>query len=255
MRTSILFIAAMAFVSTVYSQKPTGFDYPIKPGSAEWRAMTNTLDKVKVCQIPEAILKSMPTEELLDVCLKYPLLYSYIYVDSPYEGLQITVGMFNGLQEFVNREDAFKVWYTKYSQMNPKDVEKPLNLADKGLFTIDHSALELLVTNENLVARMTTEDENLLLRELLRQNALKNEHGEYFGMFGDVTTAFVGNKILESLEEKGIVAKVVEEKSNELESIRNAELKELFKKRMLVGSDDVVHQILDRIKKYVNELK
>ena len=46
------------------------YDYPIKPGTEEWKGFTSTQEMIEVCQIPESILKNMSTSDLLDVCLK-----------------------------------------------------------------------------------------------------------------------------------------------------------------------------------------
>ena len=85
----------------------TPYQYPVRPGSDEWRAMQTNSEMVAACQIPEELMKEMTTDALLDSVLDYPLLadlYVYRSIDT---GLQQMCTYFDALPEFVSRKDAF----------------------------------------------------------------------------------------------------------------------------------------------------
>ena len=54
--------------------KPTDtYDYPVKPGTEEWQAFTSHAEMLEACQIPEAILRDMTTEGLVETALDYQI--------------------------------------------------------------------------------------------------------------------------------------------------------------------------------------
>jgi len=50
------------------------YEYPVRPGSDEWLELKTHDEKLRVTQLPEDILKNLSTEDLLEVCMDYPLL-------------------------------------------------------------------------------------------------------------------------------------------------------------------------------------
>lgn len=61
-------------VVPLHAQKSNGaYNYPIKPGTSEWKTLTSHDQMQRVCQIPDATLKSMSTTDLIETCLNYPL--------------------------------------------------------------------------------------------------------------------------------------------------------------------------------------
>jgi hypothetical protein len=89
----------------VYIDEP--YEYPVKPGTDAWRALTQTLDaKIEASQIPEDILHALTTRALVETVLDYPLLGNMWAFDSLKTGFDSVLSYFNGLQELVNREDA-----------------------------------------------------------------------------------------------------------------------------------------------------
>jgi hypothetical protein len=55
-RLIVVVIIIFSFIS-IQAQRGSGvYEYPIKPGTLEWKALTSHYQMQKVCQIPEAIL-------------------------------------------------------------------------------------------------------------------------------------------------------------------------------------------------------
>lgn len=105
----LIFNLLSIFTLNLYAQKST-WDYPIKPGTEKWKSYQNTPDIIRDLQMPENVLKSISTEELLNVCLKYPFLNSYIYSNNFYEGISKTIFTFNGFIELLN-EKIFLIYF------------------------------------------------------------------------------------------------------------------------------------------------
>ena len=76
--TFITFALCLMFSFQSFSQ--TKWEYPKKLGTQEWKALTTHKEMLAVCQIPEEVLTSLKTIELLDINLENPLLsdcYAY----------------------------------------------------------------------------------------------------------------------------------------------------------------------------------
>lgn len=85
------------------------YEYPIEPGTDEWKALKTHKEKLSVSQIPEDTLQNMTTAALLDTVLNYPLLVDVMAYNSTEMGIEIVCEQFNGLQELLNRDDFLTV--------------------------------------------------------------------------------------------------------------------------------------------------
>lgn len=80
----------------------TPYDFPIKPGTEEWKQLKSGEEMVRVCKIPDSILTSLTTEALAKTCLSYPLLNEVFYANNLQTGIEKVI---KKLQWFVR---AFK---------------------------------------------------------------------------------------------------------------------------------------------------
>ena len=85
----------------------TGYRYPVIPLMSTW-PYGNHADMVRVCQIPEDVLASMSTEDLLQSVLTYPLWFDSYAWSSMEEGHEVLLRTFNGLEELCKREDRIE---------------------------------------------------------------------------------------------------------------------------------------------------
>ncbi|MBQ4650105.1 MAG: hypothetical protein IJB73_05330 [Firmicutes bacterium] len=85
------------------------YDYPVVPGTEEWRSLQDHEKMTAVCQIPEDILNEMSTLELADTVANYPLLVDITAYPDREMGYGLVREHFNGLQELESREDAAEV--------------------------------------------------------------------------------------------------------------------------------------------------
>lgn len=87
---------------------PAAYVYPVLPGTDAWNAMSTT-ERCDACQIPEDILKSLSTRDLLIAVLDYPLMVDMHSYSNMEQGFLSVKNQFNGLQELVSRPDAKEI--------------------------------------------------------------------------------------------------------------------------------------------------
>ena len=176
-----------------YAQNST-WDYPIKPGTEKWKSYQNTPDIVRDLQMPEKVLKSISTEELLNVCLNYPFFSSYTASNSPFEGLNRTLDSFNGFDEFSNRKDASDVLFNFYVNKPVSEIDKKEKVMDKAGYAFHYCGYELLLCNTKVITKFSKEQQIDILKLVMKRNKEKELYKDSFGFWGKMTSAFVANK-------------------------------------------------------------
>lgn len=78
MKRAILFFVSVMIVIGGYAQ--TTWSYPLKPDMPEWAQFDDHSKMLEVCQIPNDILKSVSTTELVTLCLDYPLQFDFFCI-------------------------------------------------------------------------------------------------------------------------------------------------------------------------------
>lgn len=88
-------------VGFVYAQQINEpYDYPIKPGTEEWKNLKTGKEMTEACPIPPEILLKLSTEALGITCLKYPLYLDIFFSANLQTGIEFAIKRFNGLTEF-----------------------------------------------------------------------------------------------------------------------------------------------------------
>lgn len=70
--------------------------------SANWRTYGSLEEMLNACQIPENILHSIPTDELIKICLNHPLAFIYTAYNNESTGAYVIFNSFNGLTIYKN---------------------------------------------------------------------------------------------------------------------------------------------------------
>jgi hypothetical protein len=153
MKQRILIYTVLSLVTCVLNaQDVTGrkvtWDYPVKPGTNEWKSLDSYKARVDACLIPERLPASLSTAELTDLCLQYPLRYDIFSFNTRDEGIKHIYDSFNGLRELYKRKDAPKELLKQY---NLKIKELPLlntpaTSIEKGDLINSISIIELLLS-------------------------------------------------------------------------------------------------------------
>lgn len=130
------------------------YDFPVKPGSNEWKNLSSKEEKLKLTQIPENDLKNLSTSDLIETVLNYPLISDLFVFDSYEQGFKAVSSNFNGLSELVKREDAGTHLIQAYSEL--KSSQKKKKVSDETRIKL--MVLEILLTQNEFASKLTPEE-------------------------------------------------------------------------------------------------
>ena len=179
------------------------WDYPVKPGTEEWKLFQSNEEKVRACQIPEEVISSLSTEELTDLCLQYPLIYDVFAFNSLNDGLDKLFSDFNGIRELNKRDDAsilinrYNEKLQSFSFLDGTDPE-----IKKGGFVVSVSILEILLS------RIGSQKDSLnkTLQSLVVGYEEKFRYVDYFKGFGFKTNLYSRSRAILKIDVSSIDA-------------------------------------------------
>ena len=168
------------------------WDYPIKPGSEEWKKLMSNKEMVESCQIPEKVLSNLSTEDLTELCLSYPLLYDLFAFENFTEGFNKLFSDFNGIKELYSRNDISNSLINKYNKkirsfsfLHEKNTD-----IEKGEFIISVNVIEILLGQCYLKNKMTGNMSKTILINLVDGYEEKLKVAEYFKGSGFRTNVY-----------------------------------------------------------------
>ena len=112
---------------------------PVKADSFSEIPISSMKDSVSM-QIPDDILVKMPTNELLQSCVTFPLVVECIIRGREFPELDLLNKKYNGYAELFRRNDFVKVLLGEYQNL-PNQIEKKLKVDDTGKGTLSFKYL------------------------------------------------------------------------------------------------------------------
>ncbi len=82
------------------------YDYPIVPGTDQWKAFTSRDQRVAACHVDAELLESMTTRALVETVLTYPMLIDMYAYNTLQEGIEHVSQDFAGISILKERSDA-----------------------------------------------------------------------------------------------------------------------------------------------------
>ena len=183
----------------VTTRSGLSWDYPVKGGTAEWKMLQSYEEMVKVCQIPEGILRSLSTDDLTEICLQYPLLFCIFHFNRLSDGLDKMFSEFNGMRELYARKDMSIGLISRYVQkvQSFSFLDEAHTDASKGVFIISVSILEALLSR-------VTQHENSSYKEILQclvdGYERKWEYADDFSGLGFSTNFFARANVMTKMD-------------------------------------------------------
>lgn len=166
------------------------YEYPpVKRSSEEWKHLSPD-EKHAICQIPDNILSTMSTEDLIQAYLDYPYLAIIAAYDNWMTGFYRVYQDFNGLRELLKREDASRKIIQFYKKMDPGAYSNDWTLYNRGRFAVNFTYIEILLAQERIIQQFNPQEVNEYLIEGIKKYNLKEKHIQLHGMFGLELTAF-----------------------------------------------------------------
>lgn len=189
----ILFVPIIAFSQL---EQPK-WDYPVKPGSEEWKELKNQKERVAICQIPDEILQHISTSELMEICFKYPLIYDALTFHTIQFGIDQLRINFNGVNELIKRDNIVDLLITRYSNFYPKGYNKNWTNVQKGYYSLDITLTELLLSQDDVISQMTLPQKKELVKQLLQKQSEK-EDKEIYDSMSHISIGFALARVLQS---------------------------------------------------------
>lgn len=155
------------FLMPIFGQGTSShFVYPISPQDSKWSEYKTTAERINVLQIPEDLLTSIATEELIDICLDYPYLGEFLCFSDYRHGFENMMSKFNGFRELITRKELIKALPSKISYYQRlKDIssekETTINLQIKLI------ALDLLTTEEEIINKLDISTRNQITDDII----------------------------------------------------------------------------------------
>ncbi len=142
-------------------------------------------NKMNKCQIPEKILKTIPSMELALICLTHPLNLDFLLSNDEDYAIDFMITNFNVLSELLNREDGPLCLIKSYASINKENVYYQLieafaeNLLknDKFYEKMDMESIDLL--RSVIVNKIN--NRKLKKNGLIPQHRINNLHSKLFG--------------------------------------------------------------------------
>jgi hypothetical protein len=180
-----------------YSQEIShSYEYPVKPGTDEWRKFQTQDEMIGACQIPETILKKLTTEALVETCLSFPLYPQITAFNNMQNGFNKLADKFNGFAELFYRNDAGLVLLQKYITMDALSYSKEWSSVKKGQFIYEFLFIEMLLAQDRIIEKLNHDLRIELAKESLKKYEEKIAEKDLFGLIGLSHTSYVMLQIL-----------------------------------------------------------
>jgi len=160
-------------VPSMHGSPDTAYEYPVKPGTKEWKAFSSSVEMRKACQVPETSLHGMSTPALIESVLNYPLFGDMHLYNSLQKGFEAVTARFNGIQELLKRRDAGSVLLARYRTMDPAAISQRSTSVEKGAFVWSFNIIEILLAQDAIQASMTEPERRKLRTDALAKYKIK----------------------------------------------------------------------------------
>jgi hypothetical protein len=186
------------------------WDYPVKPGTPQWEAFETHDQMLEATQIPEGVLSSLTTEELVEVCLNYPLYGDIFAYNSIQDGFRSNVVVnFNGVQELLRRTDNAQCLLDMLKSDDLLMLQSRKNISTTlqiGEAILRHSFLEVMMSQESVMVNTTAEQQTEIARIATRNLLIKESQPEFYSDQGIETSAYLLGTTLKMANSKTVLS-------------------------------------------------
>ena len=188
----------------------TPFKYPFSQGDAKWKEFKTPQERIAALQIPDNSLSLISTEDLLLICLDFPYLSDVFAFDDMDIGIKAVASKFNGLQEFLTRQDQIEVMKKIFQRISsdglyltinsdveignnstricvlsyllgcPEILNKTTNFQKKNLIQITQSNIDK-VSQDSIYSQTLAYSALKILKQLLNGSP-KTQYGDYISV-------------------------------------------------------------------------
>lgn len=178
------------------------YNFPMKPGVEGWGNLETEEDRYAAMQIPEEILKSMSTHDLIITCLNFPAMGHYGAFNSLQQGMDVLIRNFNGLQELMKREDAPTELISLYKKMDAKTMKLQEEGVDQSYWNIRRCFFEMLLAQEPILEKMNEANRLVLMKEAQKRIYQKIEDEKEYSSASYQPTLIIMSNLLKKAGNK-----------------------------------------------------
>jgi len=161
------------------------WDYPVKPGTPQWEAFLTHAQMVEAIRVPDEVLNSLTTKELVTVCLNYPLYGDMFAYNSLQEGFKKNVAVHsNGVQELLRRPDNVQCLLDELKNRDLMTLESRghiLTDLEIGESIWKQSFIEVMMSHESVLANADAEQQREIAAIAAKNMLLKERSGYLYG--------------------------------------------------------------------------
>jgi len=163
----LFLICFSCLFSSILNAQLSTWDFPIKPGMEEWNRLKTEQERINAVQIPEDILNQLSSEELVELCMKFPLFGDFTAFNTFQYGFEIMAARFNIFDHLLSRKDAGKYLLKAYKDAGISGF-KTLPYSNE-FWSIKLYYIELVITQRNIIQELTSDEKIELLVEARRK--------------------------------------------------------------------------------------
>jgi hypothetical protein len=151
MKTKLLCLFLLCVSFSIQGQV---YNFPVKPGTPEWGKLNSYQEMIEVCRVPEKLLSTMNTGDLLETCLNHPFKGNIYLYSSIGEGFQAMVNTFNVFEEIVKRDDIGSYLLAAAKSVSATN-SKTLTASNEYKINLNKRLLKLLLTYPTIRTKLT----------------------------------------------------------------------------------------------------
>lgn len=186
MKVKLLFPILFFFAITLSSTGP--YIIPNGPGSELWKSKKSYVERVKLCNIPDSVLRDISTDDLIETVFNFPFIHNIFIFDDFISELDSLNTIYNGIEKLLARNNAPQKLLARYMAYDDK------NSYARNIF------LEKLISNENIITNIDSTKQKRLMDTLLVRLSNRTKSRNYLNSAATVSSSFLLLKLLRQLD-------------------------------------------------------
>ena len=161
------------------------YSFPLKPGDTEWDLNRYTVAEIKdMLQLPQTLLSSMATSDLIEICLDYHYSIEFLFADEFQYGVESVSKEFNGFEELLKRKDLVESMLRKYEiKIQTTEMIETQESLVRGRWSVNFLLFKMLLAQNEMLGQLNREQLRLLIK--LSREAT-NMVASYPELLGDI---------------------------------------------------------------------
>lgn len=174
------------------------YSFPLKPGDTEWDFSRYTVAEIKEkLQLPDVLLRSMMTYDLIETCLDYPYYMDFFFSDEMQYGVEFERMEFNGLDELLKREGLAKAMLKKYEiKMQTAEVMKTQEPLVIGAYSNRFLFFKMLLAQDEVLNQMNHTQLRQLIKLSMKADEMVARLPDLYGTIHYLPTRFLYSRII-----------------------------------------------------------